>query len=295
MSMIDLSALPSPQSVEPLSFEAIKAEMIADLQARDPSFTALVESDPALKVIEVFAYRELLLRQRVNDAIRATMLAYALGSDLDQRGALFGLARNVVDPGAPNAFPPVPPTMESDSEFRKRIQLAPEALSVAGPAGAYIFHALKVADVADVSVVGPPIVSPGEVVVTVLSRSGSGVPSAETLATVERQIEEARPLTDMVTVQAAELVDYAITATIYTYSGPDPSTVIDNAEASVAAYVAAQRRLGRDVTLSGVYAALHRPGVQRVELVSPSADVAIEYFQVANCAAVTLTAGGTAE
>ncbi len=294
--MIDLSQLPSPVIVEALSFEEIAADMIADLKSRDPAFTALVESDPAFKLIEIFAYRELLLRQRVNDAARATMLAYALNSDLDQRGANMGLARNLIDPGNPNAFPPIPPTYESDAEFRKRIQLAPEALSVAGPEGAYIFHALKVVDVADVSVVGPPTVDPGEVVVTVLSRSGTGVPSSATLDKVTLKLEDVRPLTDIVTVQAASLVNYSISAQIYTYSGPDPTTVIQGAKTSLEAYIANQRKLGRDVTLSGIYAALHRPGgVQRVSLSSPSSDVEVAYYQAANCTGITLTNGGIAE
>ena len=62
--------------------------------------------------------------------------------------------------------------MESDPDFRRRIQLAPEGFSVAGPEGAYIFHALS-ADpgVLDACATSP---SPGEVVVTVLARAGDG-------------------------------------------------------------------------------------------------------------------------
>ena len=71
---IDLSTLPAPHVVEPIDYQTILSAMIADLQARDPAFTALVESDPAWKIIEVCAYREMLLRQRVNDAARAVIL-----------------------------------------------------------------------------------------------------------------------------------------------------------------------------------------------------------------------------
>ncbi|HWL51346.1 MAG TPA: baseplate J/gp47 family protein [Chthoniobacteraceae bacterium] len=292
---IDFSTIAPPDIVEPLNYEVILGEMIADLQARDPAFTALVESDPAFKILEVAAYRELLLRQRVNDAARGVMLAYAARADLDQLGANMGLIRNVIDLGNPDAFPPVAPTMESDEEFRKRIQLAPEALSVAGPTGAYVFHALAVPDVADVSVVGPPTVDPGEVLVTVLGRSGDGVPSQATLDAVSAALEDVRPLTDQVTIQGAALVDYAISATIYTYAGPDPETVLAAAQEAADAYVVTQRRLGHDVTLSGVYAALHRPGVQRVELSSPVADVVITHEEVANCTGITLTIGGVGE
>ncbi|XHF77136.1 hypothetical protein R3J27_08275 [Xylella fastidiosa subsp. multiplex] len=37
----------------------------------------------------------------------------------------------------------IPPTMESDAAFRRRIVLAPEGYSVAGPEGAYIYHAIS--------------------------------------------------------------------------------------------------------------------------------------------------------
>ena len=73
--------------------------------------------------------------------------------------------------------------MESDADFRRRIILAPEGYSVAGPEGAYIFHALSAdPDVLDASATSP---TPGEVVVTVLSRTGDGTAPPELLATVE--------------------------------------------------------------------------------------------------------------
>jgi len=76
-SAIDLSALPAPDIIETLDFEVILAAMLTDLQARDASFSALVESDPAYKILEVAAYRELLLQARINSAAKAVMLPYA--------------------------------------------------------------------------------------------------------------------------------------------------------------------------------------------------------------------------
>lgn len=292
---IDLSTLPAPSVVEPLSFETIFAEMLADLQDRDETFSALVESDPAYKILEVAAYRELLLRQRVNDASRAVMLAYATGSDLDQLGALFGVVRLTITPADTEAIPPVPAVMESDAEFRRRIQLSLEGFSTAGPEGAYIFHALAAdGDVLDVSAVSP---NPGEVVVTVLSRTGTGTAGAPLLSTVEDALNDdsVRPLTDLVTVQSATIVNYAVEAEIYTYPGPDSGTVIAEAEAALDAYIASVRKIGRDITLSGIYAALHRPGVQRVDLIAPVADVAIETDEAGHCTAIDITHAGTDE
>jgi len=90
---IYLPELPAPGVVEELDFEEILAAMKADLLSRDPAYGELLESDPAMKLLEVCAYRELLLRQRVNEAARAVMVAFAVGSDLDHLAALFGLER----------------------------------------------------------------------------------------------------------------------------------------------------------------------------------------------------------
>jgi phage-related baseplate assembly protein len=296
-SAIDLSLLPVPDVVETLDFEAILAAMKADLAARAPELAAVLalESEPVVKLLEVAAYREVLLRARVNDAARAVTLARAVGTDLDNLAALFGVVRLVISPGNPSAIPPVPPTLESDADLRRRAQLALEGFSTAGPEGAYVFHALSAAaDVLDVSAVSP---SPGDVLVTVLSRTGSGAAPAPLLATVAAALnaDDVRPLCDNVVVQSASIVSYAITATLYFYPGPDSAVVMAAAQAAATAYAAAQHRLGRDVTRSGLFAALHQPGVQRVDLAAPAASLTIGSAQASWCTGITLTNGGVDE
>lgn len=290
---VDLSQLTAPDVVQALDFETILAAMLADLQARNPEFTALVESDPAFKILQVAAYRETLIRQRVNEAAKAVMLAYATGADLDQIAANYNVERLVLDPGDPNAIPPVAPTLESDADLRRRVQLSFEGFSTAGPVGAYIFHALGAdPDVLDASVASP---TPGDVVVTILSRQGDGTASTELIAAVDAALsaDEIRPLTDNVTVQGATIVNYSVSATLTLYPGPDAAVVEAAAEASLATYVAAQQRLGRDVTRSGIFAALHQPGVQNVALTAPAADVVITDQQAAFCTGITVAVGGT--
>lgn len=294
-TQIDLSTLPAPDVIEELSFETIFSAMLADLQARDPAFSALVESDPAYKILEVAAYRELLVRQRVNDAARAVMLAYATGADLDQLGALLGVARFELDPGDPEAVPPIAPTMESDTEFRRRIQLSLEGFSVAGPRGAYIFHGLSAdADVLDISATSP---TPGNVTISVLSRIGNGAASSPLLAAVTAKLnaDEIRPLTDQVTVQSASIVNYNVHAHLYVYPGPDSSVVLQKALDALDVYIAQVHRIGQDVTLSGIYSALHQPGVQRVDLIQPNANVVISATQASHCTGINVTVAGTDE
>ena len=81
MSMIDLSTVTAPQVVEALDFEAIFAQLKAELLARLPGVADVLEleSEPITKLLQVMAYREVLLRQRVNEAARAVMVAYAVG------------------------------------------------------------------------------------------------------------------------------------------------------------------------------------------------------------------------
>ncbi|MCD9147820.1 baseplate assembly protein [Pseudophaeobacter flagellatus] len=291
-SAIDLSQLPAPDAVQALDYEATLAEMLADLRARAPAFDALLESDPAFKLLELAAYFKVLTLQRVNDAARAVMPAYSTGTDLDQIAVRYGVARLTLDPGDPAALPPIAPTLESDTDLRRRMLLAFEGLSTAGPIGAYIFHALSAdPDVADASVQSP---APGEVLITVLSRTGDGSAGPELISAVAAVLnaDEVRPLCDQVTVQGAEIVAYAIDASLTVYPGPDSGVVRDTAEAAVSVYVNAQHRLGRDVTLSGLYAALHQPGVQKVTLASPVADVVADDGQAAYCAGITVELGG---
>ena len=250
-----------------------------------------LESEPVVKQLQVGAYREMLVRQRINTAAKAVMLAYSTGSDLEHLGVLFGVSRLVVDPGDPDALPPVEPTRESDERLRRRIQIALEGITTAGSVGSYTFHALSASgSVRDVSVVRP---SEGEVAVTVLSESGNGQPDQALLDVVAAGLsaEDVRPLNDHLSVQAAEIVEYSVEAVLTVFGGPDAEVVRQSAELAVTAYVSGQRRIGRDITLSGLYASLHRSGVQNVQLVSPVADIGISGSQAAWCTGISVSAG----
>ncbi|KFF61455.1 baseplate assembly protein [Pectobacterium brasiliense] len=302
MAMIDLSQLPAPAVVEELDYEAIYTERKAVLLSLYPedqraavARTLLLESDPLVKLLQENAYRELLWRQRVNEAARAVMVAYAQGSDLDQLGANFSVSRLVITPADDSTLPPTPALMESDSDFRLRIQQSFEGLSVAGSVGAYQYHG-RSADgrVADVSVFSP---SPASVTVSVLSREGDGSASPELVAIVAAALngEDVRPVADRVTVQSAVIVPYEIDATLYLYPGPEKEPVRAAAEQKLKAYISAQHRLGRDIRRSAIYAALHVEGVQRVELTTPADDIVLTDAQASYCSGYRLGVGGADE
>lgn len=287
---VNLSRLPAPQVVDPLSYEDILSQMLSELADRLPGFTGFVESDPAIKVLEVAAYRELLLRQRVNDGAHSVMLAYAAGADLDNLAALFGVVRQEVV--AANPALGLPAQLESDDDLRRRVLLAPDSYSVAGPTSAYVFHALSASgDVLDASATSP---APGEVVVSILSRLGDGTASAELLAAVASQVnaDDVRPLTDQLTVQSAGIVSFHVEAELTLYPGPDAQLILAAASAALDAMLAEQRRIGRDVTRSAIIAALHTGGVQNIALFEPAADIVVSGTQAASVGSVTITIAG---
>lgn len=267
-SPINLSNVPAPQVVETLSYETILSELLSDLQARDATFTGLVESDPAYKILEVSAYRELIIRQRINDSAKSIMLAYATGYDLEQLGANFGVTRKTLIEGNPNANPPIEAVLESDVDLRYRIQTSLNSLSTAGPKSSYLYHALSVDGVKDVAVAGPPTVSAGNVRVTVLSAVGNGTPSTELINAVNSKLnsDEIRPLTDLVTVIGATIVPYNLNITIYTKPEWDAEIIKEQARANILAYCESVRKVGWSVRRTGIHSAGFVSGVERVTI-----------------------------
>ncbi|KGM27459.1 baseplate assembly protein [Photorhabdus luminescens] len=302
MPTIDLSQLPPPDVVEPLDYESLLAERKATLISLYPeeqqeaiARTLELESEPLVKLLEENSYRELILRQRLNEAARAVMVAYASGSDLDQLGANNNVTRLVLKSADNSTIPPTPAIMESDNDFRVRIPQAFEGLSVAGPVGAYEYHA-RSADgrIADASAISP---SPANVIVTIMSRENKGVASQDLLDKVAVVLndENVRPVADRLKVQSANVVEYQIDAILYIYPTPESEPIRIAAEQKLKRYVEAQHRLGRDIRLSAIYAALHVEGVQRVELKSPTQDVVLDKTQASYCTSAKLTVGGSDE
>lgn len=302
MATIDLSQLPAPDVVETLDYETLLAERKATLVSLYPESeqaaiarTLTLESEPIVKLLQENAYREVLLRQRVNEAAQAVMVAYALSNDLEQLAANNNVQRLMITPADVDAVPPVAAVMESDADLRQRIPAAFEGMSVAGPTGAYEYHAASASGlVADASAISP---APAEVIVTILSRDGDGTASPELLATVSAALndDEVRPVADRVKVQSAKIVNYQIEATVFVYPGPAIEPILADAQKRLLAYINEMRRLGRDIRRSAIYAALTTQGVQRVELASPSGDVVLDKTQAANCTAYTITSGGSDE
>lgn len=105
--------------------------------------------------------------------------------------------------------------------------------------------------------------------------------------------DDVRPLSDTVQVVPASVVPYQVQATINVYPGPAAGPLLVAAQEALARYTTEHKQLGHDITLSGLYACLHQPGVQKVVLASPLADIVIAPNEAAHCTAVQIAMGAT--
>ena len=291
---LDLSRLPSPTLVT-IDYEAIRTARLADLKARyaavgiDYDETGL-ELDSGVILEEVDAGREMIALQAINDAGLSNMLAHSRGANLEQLGALLGVTRAIESVDI-NGLP----VYEDDARLRRRIQLAPEAFATAGSAGAYAFHTLAAAaTIADASVQNP---TRGEVVVTVMGNRENPLPTVEEVNAARERLtrEDIKPITDILTVQGAEVLTVDIEADLILYRGPDAGTVLTDAGTNLAAFLKLNKKLGRDLKLGAWLGRLHRDTVYGVVPKSPLADVIATPGQVVWVRSIKLNPKGEDE
>ena len=296
---IDLSRLPT-LPLGTATYDGLKAEWLAELTARlvANGFTydvAMLRTDPlVIAMAEIGAGRELLSLTRRDDGIRANLLSASWGPWLDHLGASqLPPVKRLPAVAEPRDFLLFPEDWEADDDFRRRIQLAPESLSAAGPEGAYVSGALAVAGVAAAAAYGPqsfggrpaqPFTGLGEAHVVIVAAAGDGTASAGLVAAVQAELrqEDRYPLADFITVRAAQMVPYRIEAVLKVGGGADRSLVEAEALKRLTAYAASRRRPGASALRRMLYAAAgvaDAQGVNLVEdvdLIAPAADVNAE-------------------
>lgn len=286
--MVDLSTLPAPAVIEELDYEAIVARQKAKFQelweavrVSHPDLpeydVTMLETDPAMIVIEAESYRELLLRARVNAAARSNLLAFSTGTDLEHLAADHGVTK-LVD--------------ETDASLRSRIVLADQGNSAAGPEEWYEFHARSASiEVADVKVY--KIVPGPEIEVAVLSTAEGGVPSSELLATVRAVVTSpsVRSINDIVNVASATKTVVNVAADVWLLPEA-PVAVFDALEALLRTALTTEGGIGRDINRSWITAKLMAAGVAKVDVISPADDVIMDFHSAATFGTVVLTYRG---
>lgn len=359
MQLLDL---PAPEVIEVFDFESIKARKLArvlELMSAKGIEYVPSESDDLMTMIEADSYEEMLLRTRINNAVKAQLLAFSKGSDLDHIGttrygilrlkgakpyALFtfslsqALAYNVILPkglqlsdgnglfalllseatitaGDTTVITtvelqayiesstiktevittPLPyiatalqnenfhsgANVEDDERYRERIWLSRENKSTAGSVATYIYYA-KTADarIKDVQITND---TPGEVKVYLLSDVGE----ADTVM-IERvsealSKESVRPLTDLVLVNSATVVDVVVNADIILYDLTYEEGVREliNSE-----FTANTMIFNKSLSMAKLYGLLESEQVKDVSITTPTASVNISANEVIR---VTLT------
>lgn len=298
----DFSNIPKPDTIELLDFEAILQARIDRLLELQPDLADVLsnESEPLTIQMQANAYRELLLRQRINDSALAGMLAYAEKGDLDAIGVdRYKLPRLVITPEDTSTNPTTPAVMESDSAYRERLYLSADALSNAGPKGQYESLARSAdGDIADAEA---SMVRAGAVEIAIVSHSNGGVASQALIDAAYDIVsdEDRRPMTDLVSVVQSPITTTVIEATLEMADGTDSAgaaSALATALANIEA-LQAERKIGQVLAISRLHALLHLEGVARVTLTTPAADLdpGSNGTVIVTGASITTTSAGMAK
>lgn len=278
----ELAALPPPSILEDLDYEARRAALIdrfvqAANSAGIPYDVDRLESEPGVYLLEVSAYQDILLRQRINEAIKSWFLTYATGGDLDVLAQWYDVERLYG---------------EDDDALRRRVVLAIQGRSPGGTEARYKSIALgadpRVADAAVYTVGRDPTVR-----VAIFAKDNDGVPTPDLLEAVDAALQapNVRMVNDTIVVSPASRYAINIEADVWLLPG-SPQSLVDDMETSLREAWRRDMGLGRDLTRSWLTARLHVDGVQRVEIVEPAEDVDIPFNEAGALGAVTLTVKG---
>lgn len=283
----DLASYPKPEAIEEVSVEAIsaghKARFLEEweaLRAERPELslpefnTAGLESEETSVIFGATAQRELLLRIRVNEAVRANLLAFATGADLDHLAAFYGVVRMLG---------------ETDARLRLRTILEIRGRSTGGTAPRYE----AVAMAASIRVRSARAYRAGRdptVHVAIYAEDNEGLADEALLATVRESLNapDVRMVNDTILVASAVFQIVDVAADIWLLPTASDA-VVPLVAGSLKAAWSATSTLGFDLTTSWLISRLMQSGVQRVRLVSPDDDVVADPFRAVSIGAVVLT------
>lgn len=290
MSEIDLSLLPSPQAVEEIDAEAIVEAMKQDFIATNPDMIEAVqyESDPVMMQFRTAAAREAIKRARINDGIRACMLAEAQDDDLDNLVALNGTERVELRPADDSVYPPVVAIMEGDDRLARRYLEGWNELG-AGAEGHYRSLALE----AHPDVIDAYEHSPTPCFIDVYVLAETGVPGQPILDAVTANVidKTKRPQGDRVSAHAAGVIDYEVHAKLTIPNVLGQAEALAAAQNNVTKLVEWSRGygktpMGRSVSRNLIIGALTVEGVTDLELLKPVASIPVAGSQAARCVSV---------
>ncbi|MGL4224616.1 MAG: baseplate assembly protein [Vibrio sp.] len=244
--MINTDNLPEPDVLKMPTYEEVLAENVALFTTLMPDYEPL-DSDPYQLLLQVFAYRELHLRQAFNNKLKSQLLLYAAGTDLDLLAAdEYQLER--LDG-------------ESDLAFRQRILRSLDGYSTAGSIESYEYHAYSVSsDITEAKAYSP---EKGVVHVVIASNTMDIDDGLKTQVENRLNEDKVRPLTDTVSVVIASAIEPVIAGVIELHNLDEKEAVMQSIINNITGLVLG---IGDDLPYSQRVASLHVPGVYRVML-----------------------------
>lgn len=256
----DFSSLPPPEVIKTFYYETILAERMDDLRLRLVAGgidydVGHLETDILKTVHLADSYRESDLRAAINDAAKANLLAFALGSDLDHLAAFYDVYRLVG---------------EKDEAFRSRIVIEIKGRSPGGSSYWYEAAARR----ADVRIRSAkayreefwPIIH-----ITILSQESGGIPDQAMLDAVTAEVmsERVRLLNDTLIVDPAAAAGTDIEADVWLLPGA-AFGILDVLPEILRQAWLIESEIGFDLEPSWIESRLHVSGVKRVKVLSPS-------------------------
>lgn len=277
----DLAGLPPAQAIEELGHQVIVDAMAADFTARwealraaDATLPAIdvlgLESEPIVKQIESAAFRETLLRARINDAIRSNLLFYAENADQDHLVIFYDVLRMLG---------------ETNAALQSRTVLAIQGRSPGGPEERY----KAIARAADVRVADAAIYRLGRdptIHVAIYATDNDGVADAALIETVSAALHQpdVQLVNDTIVVGAAIFQTVNVTAEVWLL--PNTSvTVLDELPTVLRKAWAAETGMGFDFEPEWAGARMSVSGVRKVKVTTPA--VVAEPYQALTLGTIT--------
>lgn len=297
LSAIDLSELPLPEILEPISYEDTLQTLLDDVRTFLKEPYIFHEADPAYIILQACAYRLKLTREDYQNQTRQNLIAYATDAMLDHIGAnaLYKCPRLTIVEANPNAIPPIEAVMESDDAYRRRLVLSNEGYTTAGSYGAYLYHTLTATgEVRDAGIISYQ--PDGSVDVYVLGQASDGSISDDGLNKVKLKLTDqfVRPMCEVVRVHRTNVTTYTVNIELTVYPGPAAELIRTQAIERVTEYTQKHFANGHDITLQGLSAAAGVAGVQNQRNLSMSADIVNDNSTASRCTAINITIVGTA-
>lgn len=294
---LDLSTLPAAPLVEIdreaiiTARKALYAEIWEAARAKNPDLppfdTLALEYEPVTIASESFAAAETLLLGAINDAGKKLRLAQANGGDLDHLATTYHRTDRKTVRAATAETPAI---AETDTAYRERAQLAPEALADMGlTPGGYIYK-IRTAFADRIKHVWPINRGNGRVEIRVLGRDGDGTVPALTLAEIIQAFrpEEGQQSTDVLTVLSADILPVTWDVTLFMKRGPDPAQVKALAKDQLTALAAKLHRLNEAHYVEAIASAAHVGPVATVRVDTPAADIAARPEQAVFVASINV-------